>query len=50
VKTTSPSNTSDSTEDPAGRVKGQPTYAQELWDVDDRLELTQAFMAGIARP
>ncbi len=35
---------------PRRSKKGQPTYAQELWDaVDDRLELTQVFMDGIAR-
>ncbi len=32
------------------RVDGTATYARELWDaVDERIELTQTFMDGVAR-
>jgi uncharacterized LabA/DUF88 family protein len=35
---------------PRRSKKGGPTFAQELWDTaDDRLEMTQDFMAAVAR-
>ena len=33
------------------KVTGKPTYALELWEAaDERIELTQQFLDGAARP